>query len=288
MKLKSYYLILLLLITSFSFISCNNNEDSATSRIQLKLVDAEGNYDKVLVNIIDVKYNRSDDEEGWISFEGFTAPVTDDEFDRVDLTKLIAGTSIILTDEDIDSGMLSQVRLILGDNNAIVIEGEEIPLKTPSAQQSGLKLHLNTELVAGYSYTFVLDWDVQKSIVKAGNSGNYNLKPVIRVTAEANSGTISGTIATETDTDLMPIDGATVEAFVYDEVKEEFVYVTSADTNGEGLFMLQGLPPGNYTLKIMKTDYIGIDYPDVTADPNTIEVVVGQETQVGTILITKT
>ena len=171
MKLKSYYLILLLLITSFSFISCNNNEDSATSRIQLKLVDAEGNYDKVLVNIIDVKYNRSDDEEGWISFEGFTAPVTDDEFDRVDLTKLIAGTSIILTDEDIDSGMLSQVRLILGDNNAIVIEGEEIPLKTPSAQQSGLKLHLNTELVAGYS--LLLYW--------IGMFKNLLLKPEILV-----------------------------------------------------------------------------------------------------------
>ena len=53
-----------------------------------------------------------------------------------------------------------------------------------------------------------MDWDVQKSIVKAGNSGNYNLKPVIRVTAEANSGTISGRIAdsTETETVLMPID----------------------------------------------------------------------------------
>lgn len=284
MKLKSYYLILLLLITSFSFISCNNNEDSATSRIQLKLVDAEGDYDKVLVNIIDVKYNRSDDDEGWVSFEGFTLPITDDPENRVDLTELIAGNSLVLTDEDIDSGMLSQVRLILGDGNAIVLEDseDEIPLKTPSAQQSGLKLHLDTELVAGYSYTFVLDWDVQKSIVKAGNSGNYNLKPVIRVTAEVNSGTISGTIADADDG--LPIVGATV--YVYKEGETDAF--TSTFTSDEGLFMLQGLPEGNYTLEIMNTDYDNLVYPDVTADPNTIEVMVGEETSVGTILITKT
>ena len=288
MKLKSFYLILLLLITSFSFISCNNDENSTTSRIQLKLVDAEGNYDKVLVNIIDVKYNRSDDDEGWISFEGFTAPDT-----RVDLTELVAGTSIILTDEDIDSGMLSQIRLILGDNNAIVLKGEvgEIPLKTPSAQQSGLKLHLDTELVAGYSYTFVLDWDVQKSIVKAGNSGNYNLKPVIRVIAEPNSGTISGTIADADDSS--PIGGATV--YVYKEGETDAF--ASTFTNTEGLFLIQGLPGevlgegGKHTLKITKKEpvlYNDLDYPDVNADPNTIEVTVGTETSVGTILITKT
>ena len=62
----------------------------------------------------------------------------------------------------------------------------------------------------------------------------------------------------------------------------------STFTSDGGLFMLQGLPPGNYTLKITNPLYDDLDYPDVTADPNTIEVMVGEETQVGTILITKT
>jgi hypothetical protein len=171
MKLRNLFLVAIIFAT-LSFVSCDNNDSNAenTSSIQLKLVDAEGEYEKVLVNIIDVQYNRNDGDSGWTSFEGFTLPNTDDPLNRVDLTELVAGNTLILTDEDIESGMLNQIRLILGEGNAVVLDGEttEIPLSTPSAMQSGLKLHLNTTFEPGFSYTFILDWDVQKSIVKAG------------------------------------------------------------------------------------------------------------------------
>ena len=261
-----------LLAIIFLFQSCNTNEainsTSNTSKIRLKLVDSEGNYDKVLVNIIDVQYNRNDDDMGWTTFEGFTLPETDDHLDRIDLTELIAGNSIILTDQDIESGMLSKIRLILGEGNAIVLEGEteEIFLKTPSAMQSGLKLHMDTELVAGFSYTFVLDWDVQKSIVKAGNSGIYNLKPVIRVVAEVNSGTIKGRVAdideTKDGTDPMPIEGATLNVYDKDDTS-----IGTTETNVDGLYMFQGLPAGDYKLKVEKGDY-----NTLTTDPILVEV----------------
>ena len=261
-----------MIISTLFFQSCNNNDavisTSNTSKIQLKLVDSEGNYDKVLVKIIDVQYNRNDDDMGWTTFEGFTLPETDDHLDRIDLTELIAGNSIILTDQDIESGMLSKIRLILGEGNAIVLEGEteEIFLKTPSAMQSGLKLHMDTELVAGFSYTFVLDWDVQKSIVKAGNSGIYNLKPVIRVVAEVNSGTIKGRVAdideTKDGTDPMPIEGATLNVYDKDDTS-----IGTTETNVDGLYMFQGLPAGDYKLKVEKGDY-----NTLTTDPILVEV----------------
>jgi len=285
MKLSNLFLVAMIFAT-LSFVSCDNNSSNSenTSSIQLKLVDAEGEYEKVLVHIIDVQYNRNDGDSGWISFEGFTLPNTDDPLNRVDLTELVAGNTLVLTDEDIESGMLNQIRLILGEGNAIVLDGEtaEIPLSTPSAMQSGLKLHLNTALEPGFSYTFILDWDVQKSIVKAGASGNYNLKPVIRVIAEVNSGTILGRAADaeETETVLMPAENATV--YVYNETDTAFLTpITSTYTNDEGRFVLQGLPEGNYLLKIEKSDYA----PFSSTGP--IEVTKGLETNVGTILITK-
>jgi hypothetical protein len=285
MKLSNLFLVAMIFVT-LSFVSCDNNDSNGenTSSIQLKLVDAEGEYEKVLVNIIDVQYNRNDDDIGWTSFEGFTLPNTDDPLDRVDLTELVAGNTLVLTNEDIESGMLNQIRLVLGEDNAIVLDGEtaEIPLSTPSAMQSGLKLHLDTTLEPGFSYTFILDWDVQKSIVSAGTSGNYNLKPVIRVIAEVNSGTILGRVAddTETETVLMPVENATV--YVFNETDIAFLTpIASTYTNNEGEFVLQGLPEGNYLLKIEKTDYTLF----TTIVP--IEVTKGQETNVGTILITK-
>lgn len=286
MKLTNLFLVAMIFAT-LSFVSCDNNGSNGenTSSIQLKLVDSEGEYEKVLVNIIDVQYNRNDGDSGWINFKGFTLPNTDDPLNRVDLTELVAGNTLVLTDEDIESGSLNQIRLILGEGNAVVLDGEtaEIPLSTPSAMQSGLKLHLDTALEPGFSYTFILDWDVQKSIVKAGTSGNYNLKPVIRVVAEVNSGTILGRVAdvTETETVLMPVENATV--YVYNETDITFLTpIASTFTNNKGRFVLQGLPQGKYLLKIEKTNYTLFT---ITVPP--IVVTKGLETNTGTILITK-
>ena len=134
-------LVIALTVISFIFnYSCSNNKTEDTARIQLKLVDAPGDYLEVNVEIIDIQYNTGDEDQGWMSFTSENGyPI------NVDLTELIAGNSLLLTDELIPSGMLKQVRLVLSENNTLRIEGEEdlIPLNTPSAQQSGLKLHIN-------------------------------------------------------------------------------------------------------------------------------------------------
>jgi gamma-glutamylcysteine synthetase len=82
--------------------------------------------------------DEGDDENGWQSIA---------DIDQiVDLLELTGGESILLVDDfELPSGMLNQIRLVLGEENTIVIEGEEepIPLKTQSAQQSGLKLKMN-------------------------------------------------------------------------------------------------------------------------------------------------
>ena len=284
MKIKSILSVVFSIIFLLFLQSCNNSEinnsNSTTSHVNLKLVDApDDSYKEVWVDIIDVQYNRSDDNIGWTSFDGF--PVEEGST-LVDLLTLTAGSSHILTDQEIESGMLSQVRLVLGSKNSIVFEGsdEMVPLKTPSAQQSGLKLHLDTELVAGYSYTFILDWDVQKSIVKAGNSGIYNLKPVIRVTAEANSGTILGRVADTKETTENP---KPLEALVsvYDVSDTSFSNaIASTTSNDEGVFMLQGIPGGSYVLTIEKEDY-DIAYSE------TVPVINGEDKDAGTLLLTK-
>jgi hypothetical protein len=46
---------------------------------------------------------------------------------------------------------------------------------------------VNQTLVAGVTYDFLLDFDVENSVVvQAGNSGNFNLHPVVRVSTKAN------------------------------------------------------------------------------------------------------
>lgn len=109
---------------------------------------------------------------------------------------LTGGISALLADNEIPAGYLSQIRLILGENNTIVKNGTTYNLTTPSAQQSGLKVKVNQQLVNNGNYNFLIDFDVDSSIVEAGNSGNYILKPVLRVSQVEAAGSIRGNITT--------------------------------------------------------------------------------------------
>lgn len=181
-------------LLSFFFTACNDSDDSSqTSRMMVRLVDALGDYDEVNVEVLDVLIKATsdtDDSQGWVSI-GDKAQVGEGKI--VDLLKLTGGVNVLLADNLVPSGNLGQIRLLLGDENSVKLAGATttIPLNTPSAQQSGLKLQVNKILEAGKTYEFLLDFDVEHSVVKAGNSGIYNLHPVIRVSTKENTGSIN-------------------------------------------------------------------------------------------------
>ncbi|NEW80471.1 MAG: DUF4382 domain-containing protein [Gelidibacter sp.] len=253
------------MVVMLGFQSCDSSDEgNGTASVQLKLVDAPGDYLEVNVNIVDIQYNNGDSEEGWMSFgEPEDYPI------NVDLTTLIAGNSLLLVNQIIPSGMLKQIRLVLGDGNTLKIEGqsEMMHLSTPSAMQSGLKLKINTALEPGYSYTFILDWDVQKSVVMAGGSGNYNLKPVIRVNAEVNSGSIAGNLKGEVLVNQVPVFNPLENAIV-GVYTTAGVYVAESGTDADGDFLILGLASGDYTLKIMNQ----VAYDDYVSTPITVTV----------------
>ena len=265
MMLKRIFTIAVIILSLIFIQSCNNDDEDNTARVQLKLVDLPGDYLEVIVNIVDVQYN-SGDEEGWRSFESFEGA------QLVDLTDLVGGVNLVLSDEIIPAGTLKQIRLVLGDGNTLMIEGETegedetFPLETPRAQQSGLKLNLNEELEAGFSYTFILDWDVQKSIVKT-ESDKYILKPVIRVEAEANSGSIEGVVTGEkTDDDVegaVKLNKVLVELYKYDSNEGDEPFATTTTTE-DGYFIFEGLPTVNYEIEIEREGYVSYESEEIT------------------------
>lgn len=256
-----------LLIPAAIMSGCSTNEPAADgqSRFQVRLTDAPGDYEAVWIDVEDVLINRGDDttgDGGWESLPGVQAG-------DYNLLDLVNGKDTILVDAVIPSGRINQLRLVLGDDNWITVNGEDLPLTTPSAQQSGLKLNIHADVTPGIEYGLTLDFDVAKSIVKAGNSGKYILKPVIRTILDAQGGNLQGAVMPDSvQTAILAIAGS------------DTISTYTAENGG---FLFKSLEPGTYQLSFIPDSISGYLPYDTTG----VTVEEGQITDIGTITLTK-
>lgn len=268
MKNIKFYALSFFAITfvSLFFVKCSNSNDSLqTSAITVRLADAPGDYQEVNIDVRDIliKDNTNTDDQGWVSIGN--TPTGGKIYNLLDLT---GGVSLTLSDTLIPSAYLGQVRLLLGDKNTIVLkDGTTLPLNTPSAQQSGLKLKVNQTLLGGVSYDFLMDFDVDHSVVKAGNSGIYNLYPVMRVTTNATSGVIKGTV-----TNIL----AAKQVLASVQVGTETI---SSYANANGVFQLNGVPAGTYTVTLTPDITSGLAIKTISS----VVVVNGEITNTGSV-----
>jgi hypothetical protein len=234
------------LVLSFAsislFISCKKNSTGdGNARLQVYLTDAPGDYEAVYIDVKDVQINvTGDDANGWQSLQGVNAAV-------YDLLRLVNDEDTILADAVIPTGKLHQIRLVLGTENYVKIEGtnELIKLETPSAEQSGLKLNIQYDVTEERLYTILLDFDVAKSIVKTGNN-KYILKPSIRAILNAVGGTLKGVVMPKNfHTSVYAIQGI------------DTIATTLTGINGG--YIIKGLPAGTYKVFYNPTDNTYLD-----------------------------
>jgi hypothetical protein len=160
---------------------------SSAGSLRVFLTDAPAcGYDAVNVTVQKVRVHQSatalDGDAGWADI--VLAPAR-----RIDLLTLSNGVLDELGQTALPAGRYTQLRLVLAANgnnapwaNSVMpTGGSETALDTPSAQQSGIKLNVEIDVAADKRVDVVLDFDACKSVVKRGNSGRYNLKPVISV-----------------------------------------------------------------------------------------------------------
>ena len=240
MKKCRLFFILFSIGTIFFFGSCSKNDKSSSTtsgRLQVVLTDGpDPSVKEVWVDIQQIEILMSDTTHPLI-LNGSHPGV----YNLLDFSD---GKDTLLADATIPPGTISQIRLILGDNNYIITnDGAKIPMKTPSAQESGLKVQVHQEVSGGILYRLTLDFDAGKSIVKAGNSGNYLLKPVLRIISLIPSGgDIFGVV--------MPDSAKT---FVFAIQGLDTIASTSTDTTS-GKFLFKDIPAGNYSLYFLPSD----------------------------------
>ncbi|MEJ6020698.1 DUF4382 domain-containing protein [Ramlibacter sp. PS4R-6] len=235
-------------VVAAAMVACGGGGGSpsnAEATMRFAITDAPAcGYDHVWVTVEKVRVHTSgsaaDADAGWTELAVTPAR-------RVDLLTLTNGVLEELGSTPLAPGHYSQVRLVLAANTAGAATpanavqptgGAVVPLSTPSGQQSGLKLQANVDVAAGQMADLVLDFDACRSVVKAGNSGQYNLKPVVSVVPRIGSA-IQGSLATS----LVPA-ATTISA------QQNGVTVRSTAPDAAGNFSLPFLQAGTYTLVI--------------------------------------
>jgi hypothetical protein len=209
----------------FGFYSCE--EDSNSTNLKISLTDAPGEFQEVNIDIMGIEVIIND-----------TKIELETEAGIYNLLDFVNGKDTLLADQPVPPGTISQIRLILGDNNTVKVNDEVFPLTTPSAQQSGLKLNVHENFEPSFAYEYTIDFDAARSIVRTGHN-SYILKPVLRVFTEAVSGAIKGIV-----------DPAEAKPVIYAINADNDTITTSADTIS-GNFAFLGMPADLYDLQFI-------------------------------------
>ncbi|MBW2630390.1 MAG: DUF4382 domain-containing protein [Deltaproteobacteria bacterium] len=257
--LKSIISICSLSIMLFLTACGGGGSSSSDGSLSLKLTDATTNdYQAVYVTIEEVRVCLDDENEGE---ENSWLTVAEPE-KTYNLLELVNGVQEQLGITDLDAGHYTQMRLIIGttaddglnilgvnhppsyDGNYIVDDADAYhKLKIPSGIQTGIKLVSGFDIYENQTTELILDFDASRSVVKAGNSGKWLLKPTIKVLGTTVA-TISGNVGEEGNGGL---EGVLVSAQVYNSDDDDVIVQASTITDEDGDYVLF-VEPGVYNL----------------------------------------
>ena len=238
----------------------NNNpgpSPGTNGRLHVRLTDAPVDFDQVVLDIREIAVHRSGTDSA--SWQTFTPTDT-----VINVLQFSNGLFADLGNFSVTAGNYDQMRLLLGPNSYVVVDGETHALTIPSGMQSGVKIKGDFSVPANGTTELGLDFEAARSIHEAGN-GAWIMNPVIRLMRVTASGSITGTVSPGDSTAVIyAISGA-------DTISSTFSTVPSGD------FALTLLPPGTYSVGIMADETL----QDTTITG--VSVTAGQATNLGTV-----
>lgn len=184
-----------------------------------------GNHD------LDDDDDDDDDHHGCGSFWD-TLPINPGVYNIMDLRN---GVDTLLANGGLPAGRVKQIRITLGTNNSVVVDGTTYPLKLFPGTAPNVYVRIDEEelehLGSG-KYAVWLDFDVCRSIVLY--NGTYYLKPFIKAFTISRFGAVEGEVGPQAANAFVTVYNSTDTA--------------TAIPDYDGEFKIRGLVPGTYTV----------------------------------------
>lgn len=240
----------LALLLALGMTACSDSTDpSGTGTLKVNLVDAPvpiSGVESIQVVFSSVLVHKTSGAElgdaEWIVLMDETLPEAERKFD---LLELVNGNVGVLGEIDLEAGHYSQIRIIV-ESATITVDGATSDLFIMSGTESGIKLTRAFEIEPNAITELTVDFDAGQSVWEnPAGSGNYQMQPTLRLTANVVSGSISGTIT--------PVG---IDALVIAREAGSDVVVTSTYADPEtGEYMLLPLLEGDYDLEAVAEGY---------------------------------
>lgn len=220
---------------AFLYVSCTLPGDTSarSGTLRVLLTDTPADFEAVRIEIrelwIDQRTDTGGNDSGW--------RIIAEQPTLINLLELTNGNVEVLGEAKLDAGHYNRMKLVLGDQNELIIDGESHRLATPGGRQPGLILRIDAEIEPGKTLAYLLDVDASRSVVPAGDTGGYILNPVIKTVPLAGTGAIGGSVE---PADALP--------WVYAIAGGDTVAGTRASPDGK--FLMIGLDPGAYQVSV--------------------------------------
>lgn len=282
LALATVCLSLLLFISACKKETSSSNSNTNAKKLSVYLTDDPCNFDSVLIDIrtvevkIDTSSHMDDDHFGDADDDHDDDHRDHDQFGKWDtlnispsvynVMALRNGIDTLLGTTNLPAGRIRKIRLTLGTNNSVVVNGVSHPLNLLPGTNNYVYVKLHDEDhddITPTQTSLWLDFDVCRSI--RFSNGQYYLKPVLKPFGRNHFGSIEGKV--------LP---AAAQAFV---IAHNTVDSATAMPGREGEYDIRGLKAGTYDVSFKGSN----GYKDTTI--TNVEVHNGQETKLAPITL---
>lgn len=203
-------------VTLFLLAACDAGSGSSTGQLTIGLTDGPvESATAVVVAFSGLQLKAAGDAEPMdpVLFDSDSCDeFADDGVCYIDLLELRGTESRVVFSEQVPAGSYEWIRLLVNAernvmDSYIMLDAEtQCSLYIPSSANTGLKIVSGITVTANGTSSYMLDFDVRKSITAPpGQAGeldlcaqNYVGKPAIRIVDVTKVGTIAGTVSAET------------------------------------------------------------------------------------------
>ena len=178
---KYFHSAIALLLVSGMLAGCDAGDAGTAGRVQILLTDAP--LDDVAEARVTIRRVELMGEAGVV--------LLSDMEQAFDLLALRDGVTAPLADLAVPPGAYHQLRIVVSEEATLhFTDGSTSRLKIPSGAQTGIKINLPAFEIDGDEddVTVVVDFDASRSFVRAGNSGQYVFKPVLKIASLLENG----------------------------------------------------------------------------------------------------